>query len=75
MAFNRHSGKFESDFDRSFKWAQRLFMGMCAMVFLIIVGVFVAVGYLGYQCYSSNDPNNMACFMMSGRLEVGVRQR
>ncbi len=52
-----------------------LFGFFFGLIFLIVMTGFVVSGYLGYKCYSSNDPNSMACYMMSNRHEIGVRQR
>lgn len=52
-----------------------LFPIFFALIFFVVIGVFSTVAYLGYQCYASNDPNSMACFMTSQRIELGVRDR
>lgn len=44
-------------------------------MFLLALGMFAVTGFLTYKCYSSNDPNNMACFMISDRHEIGIRNR
>lgn len=50
--------------------------------FVIFYGIFalVVLGFgisfiLGYKCYTSSDPNSMACYMISDRHEIGIRQR
>jgi len=42
---------------------------------VMVLGVFAFAGIMTYKCYSSGDPNSMACFMISDRYEVGVRNR
>lgn len=46
---------------------------------VFFIGMFVVVmaviAYLAYQCYAGGDPNSMACYMISDRMEIGVRQR
>ena len=72
----RNPGKLqESDFDRSFR-RTGTFIKVCfvAVIFMVLSTLAVSV-FLGVTCYMSNDPNSMACYMMSDRVEVGVRQR
>lgn len=65
----------ESDFDRSFR-RTGTFIKVCGVAVILMVLSTLAVSvYLGVTCYRSGDPNSMACFMMSDRVEVGVRQR
>jgi hypothetical protein len=44
-------------------------------VFVLVMGTFAVTGFLAYKCYSGGDPNNMACFMISDRHEIGIRNR
>jgi hypothetical protein len=65
----------ESDFDRSFRRTS-MFMKLWFVMIAALAGIMMAVGaYLSITCYTSGDPNHMACFMISDRVEVGVRQR
>lgn len=57
----------------SFFW--RLFPFIFATMFIGVIAIFVVGAYLSYQCYVSGDPNSMACYMTSERLEIGVRDR
>lgn len=63
------------DFDREFRimrWVVGTMFVVIALLILITMGV---TAYLGVSCYMSNDPNSMACYMISDRVEVGVRNR
>ena len=63
------------DFDRRFR-IMRWFVGsMIVVVTLFTLLTMGLTAYLGFSCYTSNDPNSMACYMMSDRVEVGVRNR
>ena len=65
----------ESDFDRSFRRTS-MFMKLAFVLIATLVLITMATGaYLGITCYTSGDPNHMACFMISDRVEVGVRAR
>lgn len=55
-------------FDRMFP----LFFGT---IFVMVLLTFASAAFLGAQCYFSNDPNSMACYMMSDRVDIGVRSR
>ena len=44
-------------------------------MFLVMLLMFVAGIFLSIQCYTGGDPNSMACFMISERVEIGVRHR
>lgn len=46
-----------------------------AIVFVLILGTFATSAFLGYQCYTSRDPNSIACYMISDRHEIGIRNR
>lgn len=46
-----------------------------ACIMVLVLGMFAVTGFLVYKCYSSGDPNNMACFMISDRHEIGIRNR
>ena len=41
---------------------------------LAVLGVGISF-ILGYKCYTSGDPTNIACYMISERHEIGIRQR
>jgi hypothetical protein len=45
------------------------------LIFMLVIGTFVITAYMAYQCYSGGDPNNMACYMISDRHEIGIRNR
>lgn len=63
------------DFDRRFR-IMRWFVGsMIVVITLFTLLTMALTAYLGVSCYMSNDPNSMACYMMSDRVEVGVRNR
>lgn len=57
----------------SFFWT--VFPILFGFVFVGILLAFVASVFLGVQCYLGNDPNSMACFMISDRHEIGIRNR
>lgn len=62
-------------FDRRFR-IMRWFVGSMIVVITLFTLLTMALTvYMGLSCYMSNDPNSMACYMMSDRVEVGVRQR
>lgn len=44
-------------------------------MFLVVIGTLAVTSFLAYRCYSSGDPNDMACFMISDRHEIGIRNR
>lgn len=44
-------------------------------MFLVMLLMFAAGIYLSISCYTGGDPNSMACFMISERVEIGVRHR
>lgn len=46
-----------------------------AMFFIIFFGILAIGGIFTYKCYTSNDPNSMACYMISDKNEIGIRQR
>ena len=46
-----------------------VFIGM----FVFIMGTFMLSGYMYYQCYSSKDPNNIACYMITDRTDANIR--
>jgi hypothetical protein len=52
-----------------------LFVVIWAFMFVGILGMWALSGYLQYQCYASQDPNSFACWYVSDRVEVGVRNR
>lgn len=53
--------------------------GLFSVFFAVVAGLvlmtFIASGYLAYQCYASGNPDNIACFMISNRHEIGIRNR
>ena len=70
--------QFNDSFERSRRRMDlfgRLFMVVWVLMFVGILGFWALGGYLQYQCYSSQDPNSFACWYVSDRIEVGVRQR
>ena len=52
-----------------------LFKFLFGMIFMLAMGIIAITGFFAFQCYASGDPNNMACYMISNRFEVGVRNR
>lgn len=40
------------------------------LMFVIVLGGFAVSGYLGYECYKSNDPNSTACFMVHSNQQT-----
>jgi hypothetical protein len=52
-----------------------IFGGMFLVMLLIMLLVFVAGIFLSISCYAGGDPNSMACFMISERVEIGIRHR
>lgn len=57
---------------RIMRWFVSTLIAVIMFFTLLTMGVGV---YLGYSCYMSNDPNSMACYIMSDRVELGVRYR
>lgn len=45
------------------------------VVFTFVIAGIAVSAFLGFQCYNSGDPNSMACYMISDRYEIGVRER
>lgn len=46
------------------------------LMLIFIFGQFAIIGYVQYQCYTSNDPNSTACFMMTGNQQtINLNQR
>lgn len=52
-----------------------LFGVFFAVIAALVLVSFVAAGFLSYQCYASGNPDNIACFMISNRHEIGIRNR
>jgi hypothetical protein len=52
-----------------------LFGVFFAVIAALVLVSFVAAVFLSYQCYSGGDPNNIACYMISDRHEIGIRNR
>jgi flavodoxin len=68
--------QFRSHFeDNGMNFIFKLFPFFFMLVMFIVFGTMAISGYLGYQCYSSNNPNSIACYMMSDRQEIGIRVR
>ena len=44
-------------------------------IFALVVLGFGISFILGYKCYTSNDPNSMACYMISDLHDAGVGRR
>lgn len=57
----------------------RVGFGVFGVFFAVIAGIvlltFIASGFLAYKCYAGGDPNNIACYMISDRYEIGIRNR
>lgn len=53
----------------------KLVTGIVLCGFLLTFAGIVISAYLGYQCYAGGDPNSMACYMVSERVELGIRHR
>lgn len=69
---------FNERFERSSRHMAlfgRVFMVIWVLMFVVIIGMWGVGAWLGYQCWSSQDPNSFACWFASDRVEVGVRQR
>jgi hypothetical protein len=64
-----------NDFDRRLRIMRWFVGGMIAVVTLFTLFTIGLTAYMGLACYTSGDPNSMACYMMSDRVEVGVRPR
>ncbi len=64
-----------SNFDRSFRRTSMFMKFWFMLVAVLALGGLAVSGFLAYKCYTGGDPNSMACFMISDRVEVGVRQR
>jgi hypothetical protein len=70
--------QFENRFEKSRRRMDlfgRMFMVLWVLMFVGILGFWGLGAYLQYQCYSSRDPNSFACWYVSDRVEVGIRQR
>lgn len=69
---------FNDRFERH-RRGMNIFGGIFAVVWVLmfvgILGVWAIGAYLQYQCYSSRDPNSFACWYVSDRIEIGVRER
>lgn len=65
----------ESDFDRSFRRTSMFMKLWFVLIAALALGGITVSAFLSYKCYTGGDPNSMACFMISDRVEVGVRQR
>lgn len=61
--------------DMGFGMFRTMFMLIFLLVFVTVIGGFAVSVVLGYQCYASGNPNSMACFMVSDRHEIGIRNR
>lgn len=64
-----------SNFDRSFRRMNTFIKMWFVLVAVLALGGITVSAFLSYKCYMGGDPNSMACFMISDRVEVGVRQR
>ncbi len=53
----------------------KMIMAFFVLVFIVVISGIVFTMFMGYQCYASNDPNSTACYMISDRVEVGIRER
>lgn len=52
-----------------------LFTLLSLLIVLMFMGTAFYIGFMTYKCYASNDPNSIACFMISNRHEIGIRNR
>lgn len=66
---------FESDFDRSWRRSRMIFTILSVLFIMIFLAIFGSAAWLSISCYTSNDPASMACYMISDRADVTVRQR
>jgi hypothetical protein len=70
--------QYNSSFERmnqKMKLFQTLFLIFWVLMLLVILGSWVLGAYLEYECYKTRDLNSFACWYVSDRVEVGVRQR
>jgi hypothetical protein len=66
--FNRRQDRF----NRRHDLGMTLFGFLFGAVFLLVMLGFGASAYLGYKCYSSNDPKSMACYFVGDRSTVRI---
>lgn len=59
-----------SDFDSRFRRGRMIISLLGAVIALMVLMIFGTVFYLGITCYNSNDPNSMACYMLTPRVTV-----
>ena len=64
-----------NSFERRMNLFGSVFGVVWVLVVLVILGIWAMTGWLEYKCYSSQDPNSFACWYVSDRVEIGVRQR
>jgi hypothetical protein len=65
----------ESDFERSFRRTSMFMKLAFALIAALVLITMAAGAFLSITCYTSGDPNHMSCYMISDRVEVGVRPR
>lgn len=58
-----------------FTFVSNMIMLVFVLVFVLVIGGFIFSAYLGYKCYASGNPNDISCFMISDRHEIGIRNR
>lgn len=71
--FDRRSR--HDSFDREFRRSQALFRVAFVAIAAMVLTTFAVSAWLFAACYTSGDVNSMACFMISDRVEIGVRER
>jgi hypothetical protein len=52
-----------------------IFTILSVLFIMIFLAIFGSAAWLSISCYTSNDPASMACYMISDRADVTVRQR
>ncbi len=63
------------DFDRSFRRSRTMFTVVFALMFTLMVIMLGVGGLLAWDCWSGGDTNRMSCWMISDRVELGIRDR
>jgi len=72
---NRKPGNSFDSMHRRMRIFGILFATVWVLMLLIILGTWILGAYLQYECYKTQEPNSFACWYVSDRVEVGVRQR
>ena len=51
-----------------------IFTILSVLFIMMFLAIFGSAAWLLISCYTSNDPSSMACYMISDRADVTVRQ-